>query len=280
MLRYGMNVFIGLVFWVATVMLIPQMASAMPMTLLDVDFNQVSFDNPNWTYGDDNNHRIVRNILNQTPNQLPTGTTWYTSLDNSPARNVNVRTGSNVINTADSREGFGGFFGDDNFLVLGDNVDAIGGAPNEGTFYIQFPFSVPLGFSHITISYAFAFDGFPGGQNAQPDIFWSYILGDGSVVPGDGSVVPGDGSVRLQNLIGPAGFGQGIYTQTVAVNSLPLQEEMFLRLQLTETPGGNSAFGVNNITITAVVPEPSTVLLLGAGILGLGLLLQRRRLSN
>jgi hypothetical protein len=210
------------------------------LTLLLEDFNDVTgLTSP--TSG-----RPVANILTTTPTQLPPGTT--TTGSTTPQASHNVRRGDNLINSTAPPPGFGNFFMPtslNNFLVLGDNAGGIGGGATGGTSQLNVPFMMPLPLPIAIITVDWMFQG---GNTPVNDSFQVFVdsneLINTTVLGG----ISGD-SFRLPLL-------PGIHTLSFILN---------------EATGGatNTAAGIDNIRIDAVIPEPSTYLLFAVGLLGL-----------
>jgi len=231
---------------------------AAPLTIVDIDFE-------NFTINGGNQARLSYQAFDM--DLLPPGTELYSDRPND--FNINLRKQPNNINTNNTLGlGFQNAFQSGNFLVLGDNSGTIGNNPIWGTFWMDIPFMVPSGASFITIGYQYAFGGSDVIASSADAFLSSINIGNQVVMP----------LQNQQSITSTNGFLEtGFFATTLAVANLP-QSSLSLRLQLNEGRyiPTNSALGLDNIQITAI-PEPSTLLLLGAGLLSLALIRRRQR---
>ena len=238
------------------------------ITVLDEDFDDVTnLSNPASV-------RTIKNILANNPSQLPLGTTWSAP----GAANVNVRRADNAINTSSNTRGFDSFFtpadSQNRFLILGDNSKAIvkDDKPTTGTMGVIFPFVLPAGIHSMTVSYEYAFDGF---DKINADDIMSVIISDGYSLP-----------MLIQSITSPdnrsagsiGNISSGIFEETFLIGELPPSSNLSLIFQLSENSSlkTNTAVGIDNVRVTVAAPEPSSFLLLGSGLLGLGLYGRKR----
>ena len=163
-----------------------------------------------------------------------------------------------------------------------------------------------IGYSSLTLSYdVYAIDtvdgdgGAGGNSPANPDAFITAVAGRATPLedysfanfPGDTQDYPG--------MQGPATAGEPDQTGAAAVNQFSDGDDAIYTFNYTFTPTGRSttidftgqtnqglgdeSFGLDNVTVTGVlspmsaVPEPSTWLLMIAGIGGIGLMLRRAK---
>jgi hypothetical protein len=201
--------------------------------------------------------RTVFDILATDPGQLAPGTTAEFS-----CCSPNVRRPDNEINTNAPNDGFNGFF-DSKFLVLGDDFGQIGGNPSgaqEDTAII-FSFTIPTGVSSIRVSFDYAFDG-RDESPTKTDHLAIAIFGAASPV-----VVQRFSS---DTDLGIAGHFVGFFD--VFTDLDPNIQDYRLRFRLNETGSGggptNTAAGIDNVRVAAVIPEPASALLLCAGLAG------------
>lgn len=220
--------------------------------------------------------RTVADIIANSPGQLPAGTSWYSgnaSPDN--ALNINVRRTDNIINTWTGTEGFDSFFApatsSNKFLVLGDNSAQIGGNPSAGVMTLSFPLILPGGARSVDISFRYAFDGY---DSIAADDTFSVLLTNGS-------------DLEILKILSPDARPYGsagniaadTFMQTILAVDLPSTTDLMLTFRLSESSSSstNTAVGIDDIVVTAQAPEPSSLLLLGSGLISFGILARRYR---
>jgi hypothetical protein len=140
-----------------------------------------------------------------------------------------------------------------------------------------------MGIGNFTFSFDFKTDSYPVSGGEFPDLFIATIYFDTflntapvpiAIIDVDASgptFVAGD----LKTL--PDGWTQvSLNFTNSGGNIIPAFELLGL-----DTTDGNSSTSIRNVSLIAQVPEPSSLMLLGVSILGVGLLLiQRRRAEN
>ena len=263
MLKFRWLIIHILCIFIAGLFLLSDSAFSSTITLLDENFDDVTGLNYAGSY------RTIKKILLKKPGQLPLGTTWIAPV----GKNINIRRSDNAINTSNKALGFDSFFtptdSSNKFLVLGDDSGKIGREPTVGEMLIFFPFSLPENAGSITVSYKYVFDGFD--SRYLDDIFSVFIkdLNTTTTLPLQSISSP---DKRFKKSAG--NIGEGVFTQTFLKDELP-GLDLLLVFRLSENPLGatNTAVGIDDVQVIDdfVVPEPSSLLLLGAGLILIGL---------
>lgn len=222
-------------------------------------------------------------------NTAPSLANWSTVV---ATTSVQARASNDVINrvgtaNADDSDRFDSFFGNGAFAVLGDDIDVIGGTPDQGTFALSQQFKLPkkadgsdiLNFD-LTLSFRYAFDGVvdanpPVGAldddfsvtltRINPNnqrILQTYNLFTSSLGTARSRQVSGDFSAQLLDLLPGATY----------VLSFVLNEK---------GAGFNSAVGIDTVKLlgnatVAAVPVPAPLLLLGSALAGISTFARRR----
>lgn len=226
-------------------------------------------------------------IMFASPGQLPPGTTG-TGTGSGGINGVNVRNSTNKINNGTDKTPGLKFIdpvnvppapafpvsAGNNFLVVGDVDSYINREPWFGVSTFTLPVDIQtITADTVTIDFDWAFSGIDniGYQN-----YFRVFLTDGSVlfdlIP---NLYSGPGTTTLLDH----------FHQTVTLSTHQLYTPtLSIVFQTTETNSNESnyngaqsdvALGVDNINIAAV-PEPSTFILLGAGLTSLVFLRRRR----
>lgn len=241
--------------------------------LFSEDFEDVTRNNPNNLLLQ-NTAQSVANILANNPNQLNgSPITSFSNSGNGDAAisSFNVRRGDNPING--NSDGFDGFFGNstNQFLVIGDDAGDLGGGANGGsdpnsssTMNLKFMLSsVTLNDpKFLDISFDYAFDS--NNQNNRDDFSVEFV-------------VEGLNNTRTRQLLKlnrPADNSGDRFFTTIAY--IPLMSRAntvsYLNFNLIEYESrGSSALGIDNINVTARIPEPGILSLLGISLLSLGM---------
>ena len=243
--------------------------AASSQTLLEEDFQDVTGIDIN----NISSQRTVTNINTNNPAQLdgsPLPSVVNTGNGDSSNASFNVRRGNNVINR-NGVTGFDSYFGTrtNQFLVIGDNIGDLGGSANGGTnagasstLNLTFTFdSITLkNPKFLDISFDYAFDTNQTSTTAPnlDDFIATLVLSDLS-------------TINLINHTAPNSTTRGNFNWSIDYTTLAFPPSK-LNFKLIEGRNtGSSAVGLDNIKVTAWIPEPGVLSLLGISLLGLGL---------
>ncbi|GEM_PF-2897731 len=196
---------------------------------------------------------------------------------------ANARASTDAINIGTGNAGFDDFFGS-SFAVLGDSSGNIGGADDSGTHFISQTFILPdiAGSYDITVRFNSVFDGDDRDNINQVDLF-TVFLNSTQLLSQNSFSLPDCGPSNS-----PACANSQLAQNPFSLNVLGLAGGTYtLKFQLAENNNAqtNTAAGIDNVSVTGVsnlaataaVPEPSPLLLIGAGAAGILLRLSRRK---